>query len=335
MQKTALAGTQFSDATGRGWAAHPLTDRFYSSGFDLKPFTNFPASGTAIGIWQPGRIVQPSTIHSAVLPISRTVGNHTANSEAATYFTSVLNPGPHDAEECTITHSTSIEDARIELGFQVNDLVTNEPLNEFQFDSEFDVPAGGVTQLTISVSALEAFDTQNVQLRYRCLNSPDATRIQGVNTLLISASTSPLPDMITGVATAESNGIARLPGLSGTGFFAASTINIGAEAELRAVPVFDLADLITQLEPGDGVSNATLRICETNPENGECLSPPAAEISRRFPNQDIATYTVFVVGNGSDIPLDPARNRVFIAFVDEAGEVRGASSVAVTTTAEQ
>ncbi len=323
-----------SNATGSRWAAHPQTNRFYTSWSTARSIfvpDEFPFG--SIAVWEPGRIVQATTIHSAILPLSRSIGERDTNTEPATYFTSIINAGNADAEHCSVIYDGN---GFVNVGFQVNDPVTNEPLGDVEFSSlggEFDIPADSVRQLTLSVFQSNEFDTQTIELDYRCLNSPDAPRVRGVNNLLIASSRLPLPDLITGAVTQGNTGIARLPGTGGTAAFAVSTINIGAEDELTARVVFDLAELIETSAAGaiSEASTASLQICETNPATGACLASPTSTAVRRIANQEIATYTVFVIGGGSEIPLDPATNRAFVVLVDSMGEVRGASSVAITT----
>jgi len=193
------------------------------------------------------------------------------------------------------------------------------------------VPAGGVELLTLTMYADRDIPPTALPLEYRCANAQSAPQVPGVNHPILSASNGPLPDMVTGSATVENNGIARLPSLEGTGFFTASTINIGASGLMRAVATFDLGQLMGTSEVNSEEGNAVFRICETQAATGECLDAPAEEVEREFAADEVATYTVFIRGGGGEIPLDPARNRVYIVFIDSTGEIRGASSVAVTT----
>ena len=75
--------------------------------------------------------------------------------------------------------------------------------------------------------------------------------------------------------------------------------------------------------------NITLSICETDPDTGACLAPPASVTEATVSADDVGTYSVFVSATG-DVPFDPATNRIRVLF-SENGVVRGSTSIAVTT----
>ena len=323
-----VMGIDCSGSSGRGLAQHPLTDQFYSIFHGLRPFTLAPPPITAIGIFEPGRILAPTNIHAAVLPTSRTLSNRNTNTEPVTFFSSVLNPGSGDAEQCTLSAPSNNQ---ISLSYQATDPATDEPINPDTFDTSFSVPANGSQTLLITLSTFTDFAPQNVELEFKCLNAPVAPKIPGVNSMLMSASTAALPDLITGAATASNDGITRLPTTESTRAFAVSTINIGGEDEIRAIPTLDFSSFVPGLPSLGDIPNLNMSICETNPDTGACLADASNEVVRRIAADEIVTYTVFVRGAGSEVAFSPGVNRAFIVLVDSAGEVRGASSVAVTT----
>jgi hypothetical protein len=57
-----------------------------------------------------------------------------------------------------------------------------------------------------------------------------AETVQGLNTLLLSASAAPVPDIVGLAATLNNEGIVNIPGEIGTGFFAVATVNLGMGA---------------------------------------------------------------------------------------------------------
>ena len=323
-----VAGIDCSQSSGRGLAQRPSTEQFYSIYHGLRQFSNDPPPAGAIGVFEPGRILSPTNIHAAVLPSSRTLANRETNPNPVTYFSSVLNAGNEDAERCTIT---TPDDQGISLRYQVTDPTTNEPLDPNNFSESFSVPANGAQTLLISLFAFNDFTTRNISLEYQCLNAPTAPKITGVNNLLVSASNESLPDLITATATISNDGITRLASTEGQSAFAVSTINIGGEDEIRAIPTLNFASFVASLDAPDEIADLRLEICETNPSTGACLAPPSEEAVRRIATDEIVTYTVFVTGEGSEVAFAPGVNRAFIVLVDSAGEVRGASSVAVTT----
>lgn len=57
--------------------------------------------------------------------------------------------------------------------------------------------------------------------------------LTGVNTLNLSASTTPLPDIVA-LAASNDPGYVDIPGATGTGNFAAATFNLGVAASITA-----------------------------------------------------------------------------------------------------
>ncbi len=73
-----------------------------------------------------------------------------------------------------------------------------------------------------------------------------------------------------------------------------------------------------------------MAICETDPAAGTCTSAIGPSVTTTIEADATPTFAVFATATGT-IPLDPANYRIYIEFTDDQGDVRGASSVAVTT----
>jgi len=95
-----------------------------------------------------------------------------------------------------------------------------------------------------------------------------------------------------------------------------ATTNVGAQATITARPV-DLAGL-------DGF----LRICQTDSNTSECLEPLTEESTAVLAADETRTYSVFIASN-TRILLDATNRRTAVEFVDEFGNVRGSTSVAI------
>jgi len=143
----------------------------------------------------------------------------------------------------------------------------------------------------------------------------------GINTLLLSVSSVPLPDLIAVSATAPPNdGVVRIAKGS-VGAFAIATKNIGATSSLVA----EVSDTSGKLPRG------TLAICQTDSE-AQCLAPPTFDgVQFTLAKDGSTTFSVFVAPR-SEIPFDPEHNRLFVNFRDILGISRGRTSVAVMTT---
>jgi hypothetical protein len=73
----------------------------------------------------------------------------------------------------------------------------------------------------------------------------------------------------------------------------------------------------------------TLRVCQTDPATGVCVSPPTLTVTLNIAAGATGTFGVFATGSGN-IPFDPAANRIFVRF-REGALTRGLTSAAVST----
>ena len=153
--------------------------------------------------------------------------------------------------------------------------------------------------------------------------------IIGVNTLLMSASATPVPDIVALALTPTNNGIVNIPGETSTGAFVVASVNLGLGAPITV-----------STDTGGTTLPITIALCQTNPVTGVCLSDPTSTVPVQINTNDTPTFAIFVTGtasalfapaNNAFVPFDPAHNRVFVRFKDNAGITRGATSVAVRT----
>ena len=247
---------------------------------------------------------------AAVLPASRSVqvGN------PATAFAAVINTLTTDASSCGIAPSVGLPAS---FAYQTTDPVTNALVGTPS--TPVDIVAGGLQTYVFALTPTVAFSPTDVELTFDCFNTNPAPVINGVNTLLVSASNTPVPDIVALAATPTGDGIIKLPGSLGANAFAVATVNVGSQDVITARP-----DTGSVLLPVD------LFICETNPSTGACLSSPAASVTTTINAGATPTFTIFVNGN-QFVPFDPANNRVFVRFQDAGGVTRGSTSVAVET----
>jgi hypothetical protein len=150
-------------------------------------------------------------------------------------------------------------------------------------------------------------------------NTAPVNKIVGVNTLLLSGSASPVPDIVALGATLNNDGIVNIPGATETGVFAVATFNVGVTGTITA-----------SADTGGATVPVTILLCETTPATGACKATPTATVARSVATSETPTYGVFVTGGGS-VAFSPGVNRVYVRFKDAGGETRGATSVAVRT----
>jgi hypothetical protein len=255
---------------------------------------------------------QPVALAASILPTSRSVQTGTA----ATIFSTVINAGTVTATQCRIAPVTALPAA---FSYQTTDPATNALTGTP--DTPVDIPANnGFQTFMVSLTPGLAFDPTEVEFAFACTNSSIAATIPGVNSMLLSASDTPVADVVALAATPSGDGIVKLPGSMASNAFAVATVNVGSLDSITAQP--DTGSVTLPLD---------LFICETNPGSGQCLADPAASVTTTIAAGATPTFAIFV--NSTDmVPFNPAENRVFVSFKDAAGGVtRGSTSVAVET----
>ena len=263
----------------------------------LLALTVFPATASTQGLV------------AAVLPTSRSVQVGTP----ATAFAAIINAGTNTATGCGIVPLTPLPAS---FTYQMTNPVTNQLMGTP--NTPVNIPAGGLQTFVIAVTPTAPFGPADVQFTFACLNVPSATVIRGVNTLLLSASPVPVPDVIALVATLQNDGIVTAP-LGGTGVFSVATINVGAASQ-----IFVSADT------GAAALPVSMLMCQTNPTTGQCVSAVMSTLSGFMNAGSTFTFGLFVTASGG-VSFDPAVKRVFVRFKDAGGLTRGSTSVAVQT----
>jgi hypothetical protein len=256
-------------------------------------------------------VVLPATVSAqlltaAVLPTSRSVLVDTP----ATAFATIINPGPITATKCAITPLTGLSAV---FSYQTTDPATNQPTGTP--NTPVDIPPGGLQTFVLVITPSLPFGPTDVQFTFRCTNTPSAAVVTGVDTLLLAASTVPVPDVVALVATLNNDGIVTIPP-GGTGVFAVATVNVGSGAQI-----------IVSADTDGAVLPMSVLICQTNPATGECISAMASSLFGVMPAGSTFTFGIFVTASGP-VPFNPAVNRVFIRFNDESGLAGGSTSVA-------
>jgi virginiamycin B lyase len=248
---------------------------------------------------------------SALLPTSRSV----QVGAAATVFATVINASPDTAGTlCQLQPATTVPAG---FFFQTTDPSTNALTGTA--NATVTLAPGAAQSFVLGLTPSASIAPTNIAFNFTCANAPAAVSSVGLNTLLLSASTTPTPDIVALSATANADGIVDIPGATGAGAFAIATVNVGAAGEITASTNIGAASL-----------PVTVSICQTVPASGVCMAPPTASVSTMIAADTTPTFAVFVQGNG-DVPFLPENNRVFLQFTDASGTVRGSTSVAVRT----
>jgi len=247
---------------------------------------------------------------AAVLPSSRSVQVKTP----ATVFATVINTGQAIARGCSIAPLTSVPAS---FGFQTTNTATNQ-VTGFP-NATVDIAAGAAQSFVLALTPTAPFPPTEVQFSFNCANSDPAQINVELNTLLLSASLTSVPDIVALEATSTNDGIANIGGTNGTGAFAVATVNLGASGSITA-----------SADTGAATLPVNISLCQTDPANGQCISGIGPSVTTQINANATPTFGIFVQGNGT-VPFDPAANRVFVRFKDTGGVIRGSTSVAVRT----
>jgi CSLREA domain-containing protein len=260
---------------------------------------------------------ESTTIFASVLPGSRSL----QLGATATAFAAIVNGGTETAIACSIIPLGNIPNTvgaqPAAFAYQTTDPLTNALTGTP--DTPADIPPGGLQSFVFAITPATAFAPLDVGFRFQCANSPAAPVITGLNSLLLSASTNPVSDIVALSATQSGDGIVNLPGDTGANAFAVATVNVGSQDAITA-----------SADTGTATLPVTLSICESDPVTGGCLAPPTPSVTTSIDAGATPTFSIFVTGSGA-VPFDPAANRIFVRFKDAGDVTCGSTSVAVRT----
>jgi hypothetical protein len=257
-----------------------------------------------------------SPLLAAILPSSRSaLVNNTV-----TAFATILNTGASAASACAIA---PVGDPPLNFVYQTTDPRTNALTGTA--NTPVDIPGNnGAQTFVIALTPTAVFIPNEFPFSFACNNVLPAPSQTGLNTLLLSSSASPVPDIVALGATTLNDGILHLPP-GGAAAFAVATVNVGAAGAITATANTESVTL-----------PLNLALCQTDPGSGQCINPgsPVPSVTTAINAFATPTFAIFGLATGP-IPFDPANNRIFVNFTDDGGNIRGqtsvAASVAVTT----
>ena len=246
----------------------------------------------------PVEIPDDTLLVSSVLPSSRSVQVGTP----ATAFATMINAGQSTATSCSVVPITNIPATFL---YQTTNPATNQIIGTP--NTPINVAGGAAQSFVLAFTPTAPFPPTDVQLSFDCTNSNPAPVNSGLNTLLLSASNTPVPDIVALAATTTNDGIVNIPGAGGTGAFAVATVNVGSTAVIMA-----------SADTGAAALPVIIFLCETNPATGACISAIGPSVSTTINAGATPTFGIFVQGSGN-VPFDPAGNRIFVRFRDGGG----------------
>lgn len=289
----------------------------YTLNVDGSAFTRIASAPAATPAWLPaappsgnGQNSSVSAPAAAILPGSRSA---VVNSPV-TVFATLLNTSQDALRNCGI--ELADQSLPISFAFQTTDAQTNATVGSE--NARVDVNGNAAQTFLLRLTPTSTFAPRDVAFNFKCDNADSANTVARVNTLLLSAASSPVADIVALVATSSGDGILDLSGSNQAGAFALASVNVGANSQIEVRADSPGVDL--------GLS---LTLCQTNPATGQCLSAPAGSVTTQVGEGATPTFSVFAQAN-SAIAFDPANNRVRVRFISD-GVTRGAASVAVRT----
>ncbi len=253
--------------------------------------------------------IMPS-IFSSVLPSSRSVQVNSS----ATAFATIVNPSGAAATDCSISPVAGLP---ADFLYQTTDPLTNALTGTS--NTPVTIAPEGSQSFLIAFTPTVAFSPTEVELEFACSNTDAAPTFVGLNTLLLSAANTPIPDIVALAATQSGDGIVNITGSPGAGVFAVATANVGATDTITA-----------SVDTGGVALPVAVSICQSDPLTGQCISPTMSSVVTTLDADETAAFVIFLDASGT-IPFDPANKRVFVRFRDAGGVTRGSTSVAVRT----
>jgi hypothetical protein len=251
-----------------------------------------------------------TSLLAAMLPSSRSV----QVGVPATAFATIINAGSVTATGCGISVISAIP---ANFSYQSTDPATNQVTGSP--NTPVNIASGAAQSFVISLTPTTPIMSTDVQFNYSCNNASSAPNFIGLNTLLFSASATPVPDIVALAATLTNDGIVNIPGANGTGAFAVATVNVGASGSITA-----------SADTGSASLPLNIFLCETNPATAQCISAIGPSVTTQINANATPTFAILVQGGGV-VPFDPATNRIFVRFKDSGNVTRGSTSVAVRT----
>jgi hypothetical protein len=272
-------------------------------------FDNFAATFSDTTVCAPAASPVPTSLVASVLPSSRSIQVGTT----ATAFASIINTG--SAPACGVGISLP---SGIVASFKYNETVCSSNVIKGADDTPVNIAPGEVACFVISIGADGPFDPSELGFNFSGSNAAPVDGLDGINTLLMSASDDPVPDMVALAATVQNDGIVHVP-VSGTGVFAVATSNLGVGATI-----------VASANTGETSLPVSVVLCQTNPVTSACISAIGPSVTTLVAPGATPTFGIFVTATGP-VPLDPAANRIFVVFTDQTEAIRGRTSVAVAT----
>jgi sugar lactone lactonase YvrE len=265
-----------------------------------------------IGTPPPGQSL-PAPLLASVLPGGRSVVAATP----ATVFATILNTGTTALFGCGVTLAPTAP-AALSLSFQATNPATNQPVGPVNQTQT--ILGNGTQGFVLTFNSAMPLVADQQALVFSCDDVQPAPVIPGVNTVDLTFSGTPIADIIALAATAPMPGVVTVPlSQQAAGAFAVASINVGSAQVLNVTT-----------DTGSTTLPVTVQLCQTEPLTGQCQGMPDTKVPVSFQPGSTPTFSIFITATSS-ISFAPANSRIFVRFLDNAGNSHGSTSVAVQT----
>jgi hypothetical protein len=208
----------------------------------------------------------------------------------------MINSGSSALSGCAIVPVTTVPASFV---YQTTNPATNALTGSP--NTPVSIAAGASQSFVIAFTPNAPFAPTIVMLGFDCTGVSAAPSNTGLNTLLLSASTTPVPDIVALAATAQNDGILHMTGTTGSNAFAVATVNVGASASITATASTGAATL-----------PLAISLCQTNPMSGQCISSIGSTVTTTIGANATPTFAIFATASGSGrrrARLDQRRGR--------------------------
>ncbi|MEN0653621.1 MULTISPECIES: hypothetical protein [Hyphobacterium] len=271
-------------------------------------------------------------VFTAVSPITRSQ----VPGQPRTAIMALINNGESTARNCTISAVGANSNFEYSI-FEVT-IANNEITNNGELNAPFDIPAGTTRYIALSHNFLRDFGTTGQILSISQNLICDNTTTEGfvrLNALNLVQLPGTPADVVSAVVTPSLDGVLRIGVDGGARRAAGAMINIGSGGNPEMITVRPRYPNLGEFVYGFGNFGGPFEtlVCETDPINGVCLSPPTASIDVSL-GDTARTFAVVLRDNlGFGARLFPNMSRVGLEFVDANGNLVGETNIAYTAPA--
>ena len=146
----------------------------------------------------------------------------------ATAFGTIINAGSLNATSCSLAQPPGFPGT---FSYQTTN-AANVPTGSV--NTPVNIAPGAAQGYVFAVTPSLDLNSAEVAIVFDCTDTPVTKTVAGLNTFLLSSSATATPDMVAIGSTPSNDGISSIPGNTGTVFWAAAVVNIGAAGAITA-----------------------------------------------------------------------------------------------------